>query len=579
MATPRSVVLTWPQVRLLQLIYEPFQQYGQWPIFQHVNAVAWHELKTPEGEPLEPRHVYYEVSASGLVRPPVHRDRAWELREETVVRLTLLGLTHLDAAGAEIGNFVNAVRYIGERAHNFRPASPAAAEHLQITSEEIRLTLRLDLGDRALLRLAYLLQDEASGIWTSFSGPDPGAGWSLTVDGDIARRYRNVAIAYDVLDIQDELRRAYAPTPAQHPSVEGETPEETAMALNDDGAPQVSISYSHRDQEFVLALVEQLRRRGLRVWIDQVELVVGDSLITRIGDAIQEGDFVVGAISPHSVGSSWCQKELALAVTRGINEKRVTVLPIRLGDVEMPSFLTDVLYAEGDDPAAIAGELTLAIETHLKRAGIEVSIAPAEETAEREGAAEPEPASSVPRGERGDALDLLDEIAQRVDEVLIQWDRCRNAGGATDDLVAEQRRLRTLLERLPNDVRRALPLISEIAAAEPDLREEVRAIRTQVEQGLPVVARWRIIAGPDEVSSSGRDANAYRLRIERDRESRPIIVYISGTAMASSNEYLSADVVAAKTTRGRSVVANLLSVDDPPREVMVSTEGVRWGLP
>jgi hypothetical protein len=577
----------------LQLIYEPFELSGQWPTFQHVNAVGWHELKSPDGDPLEPRLVYYELSGSGLVRPPVQRDRTWELRDETVVSLSLLGLTYLDAASADVGNCVNAVRYIGERAHNFRPASPTAPERLQITSEEIRLTLRFEVGDRALLRLAYLLQQDASGVWTSFSGPDPGAGWSFTVDADVARRYRNVATAYDVLDVQHELRQAYAPTPVQYGSLKAGTLEETTMAVNGDRDPRVFISYSHRDQEFVLALMEELKRRGVRVWIDQVELVVGDSLVTRIGDAIQQGDFVVGVISPHSVESSWCQKELALAVTRGINEKRVTVLPIRLGDVTMPSFLTDVLYAEGDSPAAITDELTRAIDTHLKRAGIEVATALADAQADSESVATSARPHAVPPGPRGDVLALLDQIAQRIDEVLIQWDRCRNAGGGTDDLIAEQRRLRTLLERVPHDVQRALPLIGEIAAAtwqeffrvresasaEPDLREEMRAVRTQVERGLPIVARWRITAGPKEVSSGGRDTNAYRLQIERDGESRAIVVYISRTAMASSNDHLSADVVAAKTTRGRSVVTNLLSVDDPPREVMVSTEAVRWELP
>jgi hypothetical protein len=66
-ARSRSVQLTWAQLRLLQLIYEPFQQHRQWPAFQHVNAFAWHEMKSPTGDPLEPRHVYDELSASGLV--------------------------------------------------------------------------------------------------------------------------------------------------------------------------------------------------------------------------------------------------------------------------------------------------------------------------------------------------------------------------------------------------------------------------------------------------------------------------------------------------------------------------------
>jgi hypothetical protein len=586
------VPLTWPQIRLLQIIYEPFLQGAQWPMFQHVNALAWHELKDPQGEPLEPREVYFVLSASGLVRPPVQRDRTFDLRDDTLVRLSLLGLTHLNDASSDVSNFVDAVRYIGERAQNFRPASPTTAEHLKITSEEIRLTLRLEVGDRALLRLASLLQGEASGIWTSFAGPDPGAGWSLDIDSGIARRYRNIFTVLDILAVHDELRRAYAPIPVQYPSLEMESLKGRSMATNDAESPRVFVSYSHHDQEFVLALVDELTRQGIRVWIDQVELVVGDSLIRRIGDAIQEGDFVVGVISRESVESPWCQKELELAVTRGINEKRVTVLPIRLADVEMPSFLTDVLYAEGDDPATIASDLARAVETHLKRAGVETAIVPEERVTEGKTTAEGEAPVTVAAAERGEVVGFLGQIAERIDEVLIQWDRCRNAGAATHDLVAEQRRLRTLLDRLPDDVQRGLPLVIEVATAswqdyfrlhesaeaEADLREELRAIRSQVERGLPVVLRWRIVGGPDEVSSQGRDATAYLLRIEREDDNRPVVVYVSGSAMASSDDYLSADVVAAKATQGRSVVANLLSVDDPPREVMVSTEGVRWEL-
>src|SRR5581483_3744509 len=87
--------LTWPQLRLLQLIHEPFA-YGQSPVFQHVNAIAWHELKSPTGEPLEPREVYYELSALDLVRPPARRGRAWQLRDDTTIWLTLRGLIRVD---------------------------------------------------------------------------------------------------------------------------------------------------------------------------------------------------------------------------------------------------------------------------------------------------------------------------------------------------------------------------------------------------------------------------------------------------------------------------------------------------
>jgi hypothetical protein len=131
--------------------------------------------------------------------------------------------------------------------------------------------------------------------------------------------------------------------------------------------PTIFVSYSHEDAPFVLDLVQRLRMRGVNVWIDQVELVVGDSLIERIGDAIHGGDFVLAVISPHSINSPWCQKELRLAATRGISENRVFVLPVRHGVVAMPSFLTDALYARSDDPARLADEVARAVTDHLER--------------------------------------------------------------------------------------------------------------------------------------------------------------------------------------------------------------------
>lgn len=170
--------------------------------------------------------------------------------------------------------------------------------------------------------------------------------------------------ALDVLAVEDELHRVYAPTPqVPHQT----TAAEVVEAPRPDRQPKVFISYSHGDKTFVRALVDELQERGVKVWIDEIEIVVGDSLIRRISDAIAEGDFVVGVISEHSVESAWCQKELALAITQGINEKRVVVLPVRLGSVTMPSVLADLYYAEGKDPSEIARSLEHAIEAHLRR--------------------------------------------------------------------------------------------------------------------------------------------------------------------------------------------------------------------
>ena len=81
------------------------------------------------------------------------------------------------------------------------------------------------------------------------------------------------------------------------------------------------------------------------------------------------------------------------------------------------------------------------------------------------------------------------------------------------------------------------------------------------------------------VAAGNRDATAYLWELQRGDETRRITVYISGTAMASANEGLPQEVVVAKNTRGRSVLSMLVALDDPPRQVMVTTAGISLTLP
>jgi TIR domain len=73
------------------------------------------------------------------------------------------------------------------------------------------------------------------------------------------------------------------------------------------------------------------------VWIDEGELVIGDSLVRRIAAAIHETGYLVALVSSSSIDSGWCQKDLSLAVSRGIKEVRQLVLPVRVGEIAMPT--------------------------------------------------------------------------------------------------------------------------------------------------------------------------------------------------------------------------------------------------
>ena len=106
------------------------------------------------------------------------------------------------------------------------------------------------------------------------------------------------------------------------------------------------ISYSHSDGAFARKLASDLRDHGHTVWIDEAKILVGDSFIDRITEAIETVEFFATILSVASIDSSWAKKELDLAMNREIGEKRVFVLPILLTDVEIPGFLKGKMYAD-----------------------------------------------------------------------------------------------------------------------------------------------------------------------------------------------------------------------------------------
>jgi hypothetical protein len=108
----------------------------------------------------------------------------------------------------------------------------------------------------------------------------------------------------------------------------------------------IFISYSHEDRAFVDRLAVQLGARKAKVWLDKWELHVGDSLITRIQDAIAGASALLVVLSKASVKSEWCKKELSAGLVRELEERRVVVLPILKEDCKIPLFLREKLYAD-----------------------------------------------------------------------------------------------------------------------------------------------------------------------------------------------------------------------------------------
>jgi hypothetical protein len=114
---------------------------------------------------------------------------------------------------------------------------------------------------------------------------------------------------------------------------------------------KVFLSHSSKDKPFVLMLAGDICASGIGVWIDNVEILVGDSLIRKISEGIVESNYVVACLSSNSIESNWVREELEIAATLGINGNRVVVLPVIVDDCAVPTFLAHRLYVDFRQPA------------------------------------------------------------------------------------------------------------------------------------------------------------------------------------------------------------------------------------
>lgn len=112
----------------------------------------------------------------------------------------------------------------------------------------------------------------------------------------------------------------------------------------------VFLSHNSKDKPLARAIYRYLSDSGLRVWIDEAELNAGDSLVEALATAIFRVDCVVAILSKASVSSNWVKKELAWAMNKEINGKRIRVIPIKRDGASLPKILSDKFYLDFSKP-------------------------------------------------------------------------------------------------------------------------------------------------------------------------------------------------------------------------------------
>lgn len=121
----------------------------------------------------------------------------------------------------------------------------------------------------------------------------------------------------------------------------------------------VFISYSRKDTDFVKKLDESLKNEGFEVWVDWEDIPLSANWMQEIEAGIESADVFAFVISPDSLSSEICRKELDFAIAR--NKRFIPVLYRDSVDTQskLPSIIAThnwIFFRDTDDyDSAFAG--------------------------------------------------------------------------------------------------------------------------------------------------------------------------------------------------------------------------------
>src|SRR5690349_15024290 len=90
---------------------------------------------------------------------------------------------------------------------------------------------------------------------------------------------------------------------------------------------KVFISHSSLDKPFVRRIVEAIEADGFKTWLDEKELLPGDSLARRLSEGVAHAPAVLVVVSKSSIESRWLAFELNKATERMV-QGSCRVIPI-----------------------------------------------------------------------------------------------------------------------------------------------------------------------------------------------------------------------------------------------------------
>lgn len=109
---------------------------------------------------------------------------------------------------------------------------------------------------------------------------------------------------------------------------------------------EIFVSYCHKDKAFILKMVDAMKQSGLNVWVDVIEIDLGDSIIENVDAKLRSCDMSIIFISKHTSTAMFARHELRTLFSQYINTKKPLII-VKLDETKPSDIfigLGDILY-------------------------------------------------------------------------------------------------------------------------------------------------------------------------------------------------------------------------------------------
>jgi len=96
------------------------------------------------------------------------------------------------------------------------------------------------------------------------------------------------------------------------------------------------------DKQIVDKIIRDLKNAGVQIWLDKLEIKVGDSILDKLEHGIKNNDFFIIVLSPNSVDSRWVKMELKAALMEKLEGRNITIIPAIIEPCVVPLFLKEL---------------------------------------------------------------------------------------------------------------------------------------------------------------------------------------------------------------------------------------------